>query len=283
MLNLEEELKRMSEAYDIPEKEVVFCLEEGKRVFEDFSKYETNKDAAKLKGAKFYFPNKPCSRGHIGLRYLSGGCRDCNLIRGRGGVLPEQRKSYGVGYNSAVRTGYKTKENGKITKAYDGWKRMIQRCFDAKYKEDHPTYLEVTCIEDWEDYQNFAKWWYSQPNHDKGFELDKDLLVIGNKLYSPETCCLLPAEINKTLNTRGSVSTWREKDSKFTYAVFGKIVGYEDHYLTKADVVVGIRNDKVKQLADKWKDSLTKEAYEALKNFRFMYSLDGSMYRGFYK
>lgn len=65
--------------------------------------------------------------------------------------------------------------------------------------------------------------------------------------------------------------------------VFGKIVGYEDHYLTKADVVVGIRNDRVKQLTDKWKDSLTKEAYEALKNFRFMYSLDGRMYRGFYK
>ena len=250
---------------------------------EDFSVYETSKKSAKDKGEKFYFPNEPCSRGHIGLRYLSGGCRECNLIRSRNGVLPEQRKAYGVGYNSAIRKGYKSCEGGKITKAYDAWKRMIQRCFDKKYKEDHPTYIGVTCIKSWEDFQNFAEWWYSQPNHDKGFDLDKDLLVDGNKLYSPETCCLLPQEINKTLNTRGSVSTWRDKDGKFTYAVFGKIVGYEDHYLTKADVVVGIRNDRVKLLSEKWKEFLSKEAYVTLNNYRFMYSLDGKMYRGFYQ
>ena len=190
---------------------------------------------------------------------------------------------YGVGYNSSKREGFPTKSNGKILKCYDAWRRMLQRCYDIQYKIEHPTYEGVTCCDGWKDYQNFAKWWYSQPNHDKGFELDKDLLVIGNKLYSPETCCLLPMEINKTLNTRGSVSTWREKDGKFTYAVFGKIVGYEEYYLTKADVVVGIRNDRVKQLTDKWKDLLTKEVYESLKNFRFMYSLDGRMYRGFYK
>lgn len=252
-------------------------------MIEDFSNHETSKEAAKSKGVKFYFPNKPCSRGHIGLRYLSGGCRDCALIRGRGGVLPEQKKTYGVGYNSAIRTGYKSGENGKIAKSYDGWKRMLQRCFDVEYKEDHPTYIGVTCIEGWKDYQIFAKWWYSQINHDKGFELDKDLLVEGNKIYSPETCCLLPTEINKTLSTRGYVSTWREKDGKFTYKVFGKIVGYEDHYLTKAEVVVKVRNERILSLAEKWKDSITEDTYAALKNFRFMYSLDGKMYRGFYQ
>ena len=57
----------------------------------------------------------------------------------------------------------------------------------------------------------------------------------------------------------------------------------EDHYLTKAEVVVKVRNERVLSLAEKWKDSITEDASTALKNFRFMYSLDGKMYRGFYQ
>ena len=249
----------------------------------NFENYESDRESARLKGDKFYFPNKPCRRGHVGLRYLSSGCRDCALIRGRGEVLPSKRKAYGVGFNSNPKSGYKSKDGNRITKSYDAWKRMLQRCFDQKYKEDHPTYVGVTCVDEWKDFQGFASWWYSQPNHDKGFELDKDLLVDGNKVYSPETCCLLPTEINKTLITRGYVSTWREKDGKFTFKVFDKRVGYGDHYLEKADNVVDARNYRVRSLIDKYRADLTDESIEVLNNYRFMYSLDGKMYRGFYK
>lgn len=250
---------------------------------DNFESYETSKESAMLKGDKFYFPNKPCMRGHTGLKYLSGGCRDCSLIRSRGGSLPLKQKVYGVGYNSSPKNGYKSKEGNRIAKSYDAWKRMLQRCFDAKYKEEHPTYIGVTCVDEWKDFQCFASWWYSQPNHDKGFQLDKDLLIDGNKVYSPKTCCLLPSEINKTLNTKGYVSTWREKDGKFTFTVFSEIVGYEDHYLKKAENVVSARNYRIKSLIEKYRNDLTKSSIEALNNYRFMYSLDGKMYRGFYK
>lgn len=189
---------------------------------------------------------------------------------------------YGVGYNSAKREGFPTKSNGKILKCYDAWRRMLQRCYDIQYKIDHPTYEGVVCCDDWKDYQNFAKWFYEKSNYQEGFELDKDLLLIDNKMYSPKTCCFLPKEVNKTLSTRGCVSTYREKDKNFTYTVFGKIVGYDRHYLSFADKVVELRNKKVRMLAEKWKKLLVQEAYDALMKYRFMYSLDGSIYRGFY-
>ena len=33
------------------------------------------------------------------------------------------------------------------------------------------------------------------------YHLDKDILVKGNKVYSPETCCFVPQEINSLLVT----------------------------------------------------------------------------------
>ena len=36
-------------------------------------------------------------------------------------------------------------------------------------------------------------------------------------------------------------------------------------------------------MIDKYRGDLTDESIEAINNYRFMYSLDGKMYRGFYK
>lgn len=147
----------------------------------DFSMYKTTAEEAKAVGDKYFFPNKSCARGHVELRYVSGqhGCVTCHHLRMKGETLPPLRGVYGVGFNSATRTGIPVKKDGKISRCYDAWRRMLQRCYDLKYKEDHPTYIGVTCCDEWKDYQNFAKWFYEQPNHDRGYELDKDLLVEG--------------------------------------------------------------------------------------------------------
>lgn len=35
--------------------------------------------------------------------------------------------------------------------------------------------------------------------HMEGWHLDKDILLKGNKVYSPETCAFVPAKINSLL------------------------------------------------------------------------------------
>lgn len=48
--------------------------------------------------------------------------------------------------------------------------------------------------EEWRYFPKFKEWF--NLNYIKGWEIDKDVLFKGNKLYSPETCCFLPKEVN---------------------------------------------------------------------------------------
>ena len=100
----------------------------------------------------------------------------------------------------------KTKElkDGKwvTTWEYNKWQNMLQRCFDNKFKEKHPTYEDATCCERWLCFANFLedfeilKQEYNWSKDEK-LQLDKDILHKGNKLYSLENCILVPQWINK--------------------------------------------------------------------------------------
>lgn len=77
---------------------------------------------------------------------------------------------------------------------YKKWNRMLTRCYSSKYHEQFPTYTDCEVCEDWKTLSKFKEWF--DANYVEGYELDKDILVKGNKIYSPETCCFLPREIN---------------------------------------------------------------------------------------
>ena len=90
---------------------------------------------------------------------------------------------------------YKTFENGKRTRAYSVWYNMHERVSKS------PSYRGCTISEPWYDFQCFAVWYYAQKGHgDLTYQLDKDILVRGNKLYSEDTCVLVPQQVNKLLN-----------------------------------------------------------------------------------
>lgn len=92
-------------------------------------------------------------------------------------------------------------ENSKSTKEYTIWYHILQRCFDEKWKEKRPWYRDTKCCDEWLYYPNFYEWLHSQENFDKWYEnkrwaVDKDILFKGNKIYSPDTCCLIPQNVN---------------------------------------------------------------------------------------
>ena len=107
---------------------------------------------------------------------------------------PYQPKVAGVGF---VGVGKHIASVGtKSTEEYLLWKSMIYRCYDSNFHERQPTYKDCTVCDEWHNFQNFAEWYIKQEFNGCDYCLDKDLLIDGNKIYSPETCVLAPRQIN---------------------------------------------------------------------------------------
>ena len=81
---------------------------------------------------------------------------------------------------------------------YQKWLSMLKRCYSVKYQNRQPTYIGCTVCKEWLLFSNFRKWMEAQTW--KGMELDKDIIVYNNKIYSPSTCCFVTKEINSLLN-----------------------------------------------------------------------------------
>lgn len=80
------------------------------------------------------------------------------------------------------------------SKAYQTWRNMIWRCYRINPTSREKSYQECDVCEEWLYFSNFKKWF--DKNYVFGYALDKDILIKGNKVYSPETCCFIPSEIN---------------------------------------------------------------------------------------
>lgn len=118
---------------------------------------------------------------------------------------PYHPSIYGAG---VIGNKYLVSVNCKAVKEYKTWSGVIQRCYDKKYQNEQSVYKDVTCCKEWLLYENFYEWLHNQSNFSKWCDgdlwaIDKDILVKGNKIYSPDTCCLVPLNVN-TLFTKNN-------------------------------------------------------------------------------
>ena len=90
---------------------------------------------------------------------------------------------------------------------YQAWTSMLSRCYSSKLQESYPTYKGCTVSVNWLTFSNFKVWMAAQDWEDR--QLDKDLLVKGNKAYSPETCVFISGVVNGfTTDSKSSRGEW---------------------------------------------------------------------------
>ncbi len=153
--------------------------------------------------------------------------------------LAKRKLICGVGINDAdYITVYKDDAGKKvICPFYSKWKNMLKRCYDPKYHATHPTYIGCTVHEEWLRFSNFRKWMEKQDWQRN--QLDKDLLVPNNRVYSAESCLFVSSAVNNltidSAATRGEYPIgvyYNKHDGKYkaSCSVRGKLqyIGYYD-------------------------------------------------------
>lgn len=111
------------------------------------------------------------------------------------------------------------------------------------------------------------------------FQLDKDLLVKGNKVYSETICVFLPNEINSLLTKRTASRgeyligvSWSETNKAFIARVNkntgkSKHLGYFKTELEAYNAYKVAKESFVKEQANEWKDQIDPRAYNALMKY----------------
>jgi hypothetical protein len=158
---------------------------------------------------------------------------------------------------------------------YNIWKGMIARCYDDKELFRRPSYIGCTVDSFFLNFQNFARW--CESNYVYGFKIDKDILIKGNKIYGPQTCCFVPSEINGlfVLSTkkRGNYPLGVSKSEYNKFVVNASIenqrvyLGSYDCQIDAFNVYKNHKENRIKFLANKHKSEITTECYNALINW----------------
>ena len=165
------------------------------------------------------------------------------------------------------------------------WQNMLSRCYNNN-TEYVGKYESCSVSEYFLHFKNFRLWCDEQvgfnEKDDKGkaFALDKDVLIKGNLLYSENTCCFIPREINNLLltskNLRGDlpVGVQRTKTKVVRFLAVLSKNGTQRNlgvYNTPEEAFLAYKQAKeayIKDVANKWKDQIDHRVYEALLNYK---------------
>lgn len=164
--------------------------------------------------------------------------------------------------------------------SYKIWKGIIGWCYLYNNRLKDKSYQDCEVCEEWLQFSNFYNWFYNPENGYKdGYNIDKDILVKGNKLYSPQTCCFVPHEINKTFikckGRRGELPIGVDKTknnmyrAKYSNKETVLTIGLYKTPLEAFNAYKIAKEQYIKELAEKYfqEGKITKKVYDAL--FRY--------------
>lgn len=173
-----------------------------------------------------------------------------------------------------------TDSYGNILPSYKCWSHMLERCYDIKYKKKETSYKECKCSDEWKYFSNFKKWYDGniyELNNER-IALDKDILVKNNKLYSKETCLLVPQSINnlfiklekKRTDLPMGVTYYPKYDKYMARTVVNDkrvILGYFETPIEAFYEYKIYKELNIKIMADKYKDKIPQKLYNAMYDY----------------
>ena len=160
---------------------------------------------------------------------------------------------------------------------YHVWYNMIRRCRLAS-KDEFVAYKGCKVLDSFKSESFFQDWWKNQYGADNiGWHLDKDILVKGNKEYGPNTCVIVPREINALMSSKRSrnnlmlgVRYVKRDDIYVAQMNKGDKHCWLGSFKTEIEAFNAYKEAKeqhIKEVAEKWKNEIDPRVYVALNNW----------------
>lgn len=183
---------------------------------------------------------------------------------------------HGVGINDGK---YPMFIGGKNNKVSTRWRNMISRCYSVDRHKVQPTYADCTVSENFKSYSYFYEWHNDQAcSNLDNFDLDKDILIKGNKIYSEDTCVFIPSDVNALLTSRHRFRGefplgvhFHKPLRKFRAQINKKGKRFHIGYFNTPDeafIAYKIEKEKyIKEVANEYRYILDGRAYKALMEY----------------
>lgn len=183
-------------------------------------------------------------------------------------------------------TGYQWTVSGSI------WNNLKLRTrLNGSYQKRFPAYLGAE--NHFKDYQSFVEWHRQQVGYCKGYDLDSDILKSGKKIYSENTCLLVPQQLNRFLQSYNkpkndylpqgitAVSNKYRACCSIVDETTGKQVYILDKRFNKLEEAVKAYDDAKTQCAKAWVDRLESGEFtvdqrvvEYMKNWKWVTKME---------
>lgn len=152
------------------------------------------------------------------------------------------------------------------------WHNMYDRCYSNKYHERSPRYKDCSMCAEWlDDYNSFYDWvrenYYIVENEQ--IDLDKDILVKGNKVYSPDTCIFAPHSINTYFENLTREPVKVADKYRIDIYIEGKSIniGYYNTEEEAKKAYIKHKEAAILAKADLYKDKIPRKLYDAMVNW----------------
>lgn len=181
---------------------------------------------------------------------------------------PYDKTLYGEGF---LGEGAFSQINKKKVKAHGVWREIIRRCYSDENKKTQASYKDCVVSEEWKNYSNFYKWYEDNLYEcSDQLEVDKDILSKEEKIYSKETCLLIPRKINRFCLESKRGGAFLTPCNRWSAGIHRREnyihVGNFDTFEEAEKEFIKCKNAVFQNLVEKYKKELPKHIYDKLKD-----------------